>query len=385
MLTLWRGRTQLIKSDLVRSFAASTQRSARSLATESNPSKEDKGIFNKKEAQSIKGKSSSSTQWLQRKFNDKFTRKAHEENLISRAAFKLQEIQRKFRLIKKGNIVLDLGAAPGGWSQIASRLCVYRSEKKKELEKEEEERMSKGQVISVDIKEMEPINGCACLKLDFTEDSAVNTINLMLRGRTTNVVLSDMAPSYSGQKDIDHERLMDLSTRAFEFGKKILKSGGHIVLKVSRGGSEAKLKKKLEECFRKVQYYKPEASFKDSSEIYLVGIGFQKPKNAHTGNVSQFNYTIVPNTSIENFLTANQATEKKVDQTLTEKSTVTSTPKAAANNDTDKQILKEDNKGISNGNQNGQAQPHPTTKKLASSKKQEKYQIGKIFGYKKLI
>jgi hypothetical protein len=177
----------------------------------------------------------------------------------------------------------------------------------------------------------------------------------------------------------------DLSTRAFEFGKKILKSGGHIVLKVSRGGSEAKLKKKLEECFRKVQYYKPEASFKDSSEIYLVGIGFQKLKNAQMGNVSQFNYTIVPNTSTENFLTDNQATKKKVDQTLTEKSTVTSTPKAAANNDTDKHGVKEENKRISNGNQNGQAQPHPATKKLASSKKQEKYQIGKIFGYKKLI
>lgn len=154
------------------------------------------------------------------------------------------------------------------------------------------------------------------------------------------------------------------------------------MLKVSRGGSESKLKKRLEECFRKVQYFKPEASFKDSTEIYLVGIGFKKPKH---DTIAEFNYTIVPNTSTEGFL-ANQ-TERKFDQTLTEKSTVTSPPKAAPNNENSKNSTKEDIKEDLSAKKDRSVlvQSHPATKKQNSHKKQERYQINKIFAYRKLI
>jgi 23S rRNA (uridine2552-2'-O)-methyltransferase len=164
----------------------------------------------------------SSTLWLRRKLGDQYTRKAHEENYVSRSAFKLLQIQSKYRIFKRSDTVIDLGAAPGGWTQVALRFVGGKMNNKKETHKklsnsttntenESQSKLSKkiGKVISVDIKELHPaVKGSVHLQVDFTNESAVEKLVSILNNEKVDAVLSDMAPSFIGTHEIDHMRLM---------------------------------------------------------------------------------------------------------------------------------------------------------------------------------
>lgn len=203
----------------------------------------------------IVGTSQSSSRWLQRQAGDQYTRKAHEEGMISRSAYKLKELLQKHKEIR-GSVVVELGAAPGGWTRITQRI------------------LPKARIIAIDIKEMEEIPNTTQLVLDFTSDDAPLVLAQALEGRKVDILLSDMAPAFSGQRSIDHLRLMSLADSALAFGVHALKIGGHFIIKISRGGLEHDFKKQVEFYFEKVHYSKPAASYKDSSEMYLVAKRF---------------------------------------------------------------------------------------------------------------
>lgn len=193
----------------------------------------------------------SSKKWLERQLNDPFVHKAKAEGYRSRAAYKLLEIQKKFHLLKKGMVVADLGAAPGGWSQVASHIL-----------------KESGKVYAIDILAMDPIPGVEFFQGDFND--IADKIN-----DKVDVILSDMAPSSCGIKSIDHLRLMGMLEEVFEFAKTHLNENGSLVAKVLRGGTEAKLLAELKRAFRKVTHYKPDSSRAESSEIYVVAQGFR--------------------------------------------------------------------------------------------------------------
>jgi len=195
--------------------------------------------------------SNSSKKWLERQLNDPFVHKAKAEGYRSRAAYKLMEIQEKYRLIKKNMIVVDLGAAPGGWSQIALEAL-----------------RDSGKVYAIDLLEMPPIHGVEFFQGDF------NDIADKIDGKV-DVILSDMAASACGIKSIDHLRLMTMLEEVFEFAKSHLKNDGCLVAKVLRGGTESKLLAELKKAFKKVTHFKPKSSRAESSEIYVVAQGFR--------------------------------------------------------------------------------------------------------------
>ena len=203
----------------------------------------------------ILGGSASSTSWLQRKAGDQYTRMAHEEGMIARSAYKLRQILYENRDLR-GSVIIDLGAAPGGWTRIVQKM------------------FPKARIIAVDIKKMEYLPNTTQLVMDFTSEEAPAVLAQALAGRKVDLLLSDMAPPFSGQRNIDHLRLMDLAQHAMDFAIHALKRGGHFVIKVNRGGQEPIYKKKLEYYFQKVSFSKPDASYKDSSEVYLVAKGF---------------------------------------------------------------------------------------------------------------
>jgi 23S rRNA (uridine2552-2'-O)-methyltransferase len=209
-----------------------------------------------------KKRTSSSRQWLLRQLNDPYVAKAKEEGYRSRAAFKLVEINQKFKILKPGFCVIDLGAAPGGWSQVAVELVKADSPKG-------------GKVIAVDISEMAPIPNVTILHADFTAEETPSLIKSHLQG-DADVVLSDMAAPACGMTDIDHMRIMMLVEEAYNFAIEVLKPGGAFVAKVLRGGTETKLLGKIKSSFTKVQHFKPPSSRQDSAEMYVVALGFKK-------------------------------------------------------------------------------------------------------------
>lgn len=204
-----------------------------------------------------KGRKISSTRWLERQINDPYVHEARRLGYRSRAAFKLIELDDRFHFLKKGALVLDLGAAPGGWSQIAV------------------DRVGgKGMVVAVDILEMSPVPGVQVLHLDFTEDGAEERVLAALPGKI-DLVLSDMAPPTMGHKATDHVRIISLCDAAFEFAIKILKPGGTFVAKVLQGGTEGELLARMKQHFASVRHAKPKASRSDSAETYVVATGFK--------------------------------------------------------------------------------------------------------------
>lgn len=203
----------------------------------------------------VLGGSASSTSWLQRKAGDRYTRLAHEEGMIARSAYKLQQILYENRDLK-GSVIIDLGAAPGGWTRVVQKM------------------FPRARIIAVDIKRMEFLPNTTQLVMDFTSEEAPAVLAQALAGRKVDLLLSDMAPPFSGQRNIDHLRLMDLAQHALEFAIHAIKRGGSFVIKVNRGGQEPIYKKKLEFYFQKVTFAKPDASYKDSSEVYLIAKGF---------------------------------------------------------------------------------------------------------------
>ncbi len=203
-----------------------------------------------------KGRKASSTRWLERQLNDPYVAEAGRLGYRSRSAFKLGELDDRFHFLKPGKRVVDLGAAPGGWTQVVV------------------ERLRGGCLIAVDQKEMDPIPGATILMLDFLSDQAPGEIKAALGGGA-DVVLSDMASPATGHAATDHLRIMALCEAAFEFAHEVLAPGGSFVAKVLVGGTEQSLLATLKREFKTVKHVKPAASRAESAEIYVVALGFR--------------------------------------------------------------------------------------------------------------
>lgn len=204
-----------------------------------------------------KGRRPSSTRWLQRQLNDPYVQEAKRQGYRSRAAFKLIELDDKFKFLKKGAKVIDLGAAPGGWTQVAM------------------ERIGdNGHVIGIDLQEMEAIPGADLIQGDFLDDDAPDRLKALLGGQA-DIVLSDMAAASTGHPQTDHLRIMALLEVAADFAADVLAPGGTFVGKVLQGGTENELLAALKRDFKTVKHAKPPASRSDSAEIYVVATGFR--------------------------------------------------------------------------------------------------------------
>jgi 23S rRNA (uridine2552-2'-O)-methyltransferase len=209
-----------------------------------------------------KRRSHSSQRWLVRQLNDPYVAAAKREGYRSRAAYKLIEINAKNRFLKPGRRVIDLGAAPGGWSQVAAD-CVRA-------------RTGNGQVVALDITAMEPIDGVAIVRVDFMDPSAPLQLKSLLRDGGADVVLSDMAGSTTGHTKTDHLRIMALAEAAAEFAGEILAPGGAFLCKVLQGGTERVLLERLKRGFASVKHVKPPASRAESAELYVLARGFRE-------------------------------------------------------------------------------------------------------------
>ncbi len=202
-------------------------------------------------------RTASSTRWLRRQLNDPYVAEAGRRGLRSRAAFKLAELDGRFRLLKPGARVVDLGAAPGGWTQVAL------------------ERVGpSGRVVAVDLRPMDAIAGALILEADFTDPATPARIREALGG-PADVVLSDMSPATTGHGATDHLRIVALAEAALEFAREILKPGGAFVAKVFQGGAEGTLLVDLKRAFTTVRHAKPPASRAESAETYVVARGFR--------------------------------------------------------------------------------------------------------------
>ncbi len=211
-----------------------------------------------------KGRRLSSTLWLQRQLNDPYVQKARKEGYRSRAAYKLIELDEKFHFLKPGQCVIDLGAAPGGWTQVAVERTHATDEKARK----------KGVVVGIDLLEISPIGGAALLQNDFMDDAVPELIKAAAGG-PADIVLSDMAPNTTGHPGTDHLRIMGLCEAAFEFACQVLKPEGVFVAKVFQGGAEKELLIQMKQRFKVVKHAKPKASRADSSEMYVVATGYR--------------------------------------------------------------------------------------------------------------
>jgi 23S rRNA (uridine2552-2'-O)-methyltransferase len=203
-----------------------------------------------------KGRRTSSTRWLERQLNDPYVRRAKAEGYRSRAAYKLLELDERFGLLKGVDAVIDLGIAPGGWSQVVRR------------------RSPKAKVVGIDLLPTDPIDGVTILEMDFMDDAAPETLREALGG-PADLVLSDMAANTVGHPQTDHLRTMGLVEAGMEFAAEVLRPGGAFVAKVLAGGADSNLVADLKRLFTTVKHAKPPASRKDSSEWYVIAQGFK--------------------------------------------------------------------------------------------------------------
>jgi 23S rRNA (uridine2552-2'-O)-methyltransferase len=206
-----------------------------------------------------KGRKLSSKLWLERQLNDPYVARAKREGMRSRAAFKLMEIDDKARFLKKGARVIDLGAAPGGWTQVAAKRVHAPGQ---------------GRVIGIDLLDIEPLTGVDFIQLDFLDPSAPDKLKEMLGG-PADVVLSDMAANATGHRRTDHIKIVALVEAAAEFAREVLSPGGTFLAKVIQGGTEGTLLTMLKRDFATVKHVKPLASRADSAELYLLATGFR--------------------------------------------------------------------------------------------------------------
>ncbi len=203
----------------------------------------------------------SSQRWLERQLNAPYVVASKRDGMRSRAAYKLKEIDDKHRFLKPGAAVVDLGAAPGGWSQIAAERVQSVA--------------GKGQVVAIDYLDMEALPGVVVLKLDFTSEDAEATLKSLLRDGHADVVLSDMAAPTTGHTRTDHLRIMGLAEAAGAFACDVLRPGGTFLSKVFQGGTERDLLDMLKKRFASVRHVKPPASRSDSAELYVLATGFR--------------------------------------------------------------------------------------------------------------
>ncbi len=205
-----------------------------------------------------RGRTTASQKWLQRQLNDPYVRAAQQQGLRSRAAFKLMEIDDKLKLLHRGSRVVDLGAAPGGWSQVAVK-------------------RGASVVVGVDLLPVDPVSGATLLQGDFNDEAVQQQLRDLLGG-TATIVLSDMAPNTTGHTATDHMRIVALAELAFVFSTEILEPGGAFIAKVFQGGSERSILAPMKRHFATVRHVKPSASRKESSELYVVATGFRGEK-----------------------------------------------------------------------------------------------------------
>ncbi|MCI4660752.1 MAG: RlmE family RNA methyltransferase [Neomegalonema sp.] len=212
-----------------------------------------------------RGRKLSSTRWLQRQLNDPYVHRAQREGYVSRAAFKLLEIDERFQILRPGRRIVDLGAAPGGWCQVAvAKVNALGDQPGKPV----------GSVLGVDLQEMQPIAGADLMQLDFLEPDADARVMGRLGG-PVDAVLSDMAPFTTGHKQTDHLRIVACVEAAAQFAEDVLAPGGIFVAKVLQGGTEQGLLAHLKKRFEKAVHFKPPSSRKDSAEMFLVAQGFR--------------------------------------------------------------------------------------------------------------
>jgi 23S rRNA (uridine2552-2'-O)-methyltransferase len=209
-----------------------------------------------KRIRTAKGRKVSSTRWLERQLNDPYVKRAKAENYRSRAAYKLLELDERFGLLKGAKAVVDLGVAPGGWSQVVRR------------------RSPQARVVGIDLLPTEPIDGVTILEMDFMADDAPDALKAALGG-PADLVLSDMAANTVGHPQTDHLRTMALVEAGLDFAREVLRPGGAFVAKVLAGGADNQLVAELKRSFASVKHAKPPASRKDSSEWYVVALSFK--------------------------------------------------------------------------------------------------------------
>ena len=219
----------------------------------------------KVKVKSARGKTVSQVKWLQRQLNDPYVKRAQLEGFRGRAAFKILELNEKYNFLIPGAKVVDLGCAPGGWSQVSVDLVNALGVKKN---------VKIGSVIGIDLQEVEVLPGAKFYQLDFMADDADLEVKKILEGKA-NVVMSDMAASSSGHKKTDHLRIMALCETAAYFAFDVLEEGGTFVAKVLAGGAESDLQTLLKQKFTKVYNVKPPSSRSDSSEKFVVALGFR--------------------------------------------------------------------------------------------------------------
>jgi 23S rRNA (uridine2552-2'-O)-methyltransferase len=207
------------------------------------------------------GRKLSSTRWLARQLNDPYVSEARRLGYRSRAAFKLIQLDDRFRLLRPGATVVDLGAAPGGWTQVALA------------------RAKGGRVVGIDIQPMAPIAGAVLMELDFLAADAAARLESTLDGQA-DLVLSDMAAPATGHRPTDHRRIMALAEAAYAFAAEVLAPGGSFVAKVLQGGTERELLAALKLDFAAVRHAKPPASRAESAEVYVVATGYRRPADA---------------------------------------------------------------------------------------------------------
>ena len=225
--------------------------------TPKKPKKDKKKKILKHNTSFEKNLSISSRRYLERQARDPYVNMAQQRGYRSRAVFKLEEIDQKYKILKAGQHIVDLGAAPGGWSQYAGRRLT-----------------GKCTVVALDLLPIDPIDHVTILQGDFTEDAAEQALLALCPGGV-DVVLSDMAPSVSGQAGVDHLRVMHLVELAHDFALKKLNSGGSFVCKIFMGGEEKKFAQILRQDFTHVHFFKPKASRAESREMFLVALGFK--------------------------------------------------------------------------------------------------------------
>jgi 23S rRNA (uridine2552-2'-O)-methyltransferase len=209
-----------------------------------------------KRLKTAKGRKVSSTRWLERQLNDPYVKRAKAENYRSRAAYKLIELDERFGLLKGVHAVVDLGIAPGGWSQVVRR------------------KAPRANVVGIDLLPTDPIENVTILQMDFMDDSAPDQLKQALGG-SADLVLSDMAANTVGHQQTDHLRTMTLVEAGLEFAREVLLPGGAYVAKVLAGGADNQLVAELKRNFTTVKHAKPPASRKDSSEWYVIAQGFK--------------------------------------------------------------------------------------------------------------
>ncbi len=223
----------------------------------------DRGMYVR--VKTARGRRSSSTRWLQRQLNDPYVRRAKQEGYRSRAVFKLLEINEKHDFIKPGLRVVDLGAAPGGWSQIVSA----------EVGSTDED----PHVVAIDFLDMDEIPGVIFLKKDFLDDDAPDKLKAALGGHKADLVLSDMAAPTTGHRQTDHLRTTHLFEVAADFAREVLVPGGVFLSKVFRGGTENTLLTELKKEYTSVHHIKPPSSRKESPELFVLAKGFRGKKD----------------------------------------------------------------------------------------------------------